>query len=81
MYDVALKVRGVRDGRSVEIIDLIANSAVVDFGFVYSDFSGMGFTLANLMEAKNKNFASFYAANKESWENRIDDIIEAYETN
>ena len=81
MYDVALKVRGVRDERSVEIIDLIANSAVVDFGFVYSDFSGMGFTLANLMEAKNKNFASFYAANKESWENRIDDIIEAYETN
>ena len=81
MYDVALKVRGARDERSIEVIDMIANSAVIDFGFVYAGHSGMGFTLSNLMGNKNNNFASFYAANKESWENRINEIIEAYETN
>ena len=76
IYDVALKVRGARDEQSLTVIDMIANSAILDFGFVFGEYSGMGFTLSNLMERKSNNFASYYANNVSAWEKRLEKITE-----
>ena len=40
----------------------------------------MGFFLANLMQRKKDNFASYYASNKDKWEKRINDIIKTAES-
>jgi len=74
MYDVALKVKGARDRESVELIDLIMESVVLDFGMVYSGGSGMGFSLGNLMAQQNQNFASYYASNSAVWEKKLADM-------
>ena len=80
VYDVALKVRGVRDEQSMHIVDIIANSAVFDFGFIYADAStgDMGFALSTLMKFKNKDFASFYASNKNSWIAKLESVVNAF---
>ena len=80
IYDIALKVRGARDEESLEVIDLATRSGVVDFGFVFGDYSMMGFFLSNLMETKKDNFASYYASRKDKWEKRVNDIIETAES-
>ena len=77
-YDLILKTRGVRDETSVKIIDMIEKGAVLDFGFVYGNYSGMGFTMSNLMLTKNKNFASYYAQNSKKWEQHIEEVVKAY---
>ncbi len=77
-YDLILKTRGVRDETSVKVIDMIEKGAVLDFGFVYGNYSGMGFTMSNLMLTKNKNFASYYAQNSKKWEQHIEEIVKAY---
>ncbi len=77
-YDVIVKTRGVRDETSMEIIDIIANGAVLDFGFIYGDYTTMGFTMSALMGRKSKNFASFYAGQHRSWEKRLEKLTTAF---
>jgi hypothetical protein len=38
----------------------------------------MGFVMSNLMEKRNNNFASHYAAQKEAWEARLNQIMEDF---
>jgi len=76
LYETALKVRGARDEQSLAVIDLAVRSGVVDFGFVFGDYSMMGFSLSKLMESKNPNFSSYFASNKDSWEAHIAAIVE-----
>ena len=77
VYDVALKYRGARDQISTEIIDIIANGCVFDMGFVYGNNSMMGGCLLVLMNAKDRNFMSHYAANKAAWEARLAEVSKA----
>ena len=78
VFDTALKYRGARDETSIKVIEMIEPGGVIDFGFVFGDYNSMGFVMSNLMGAKNSNFASHYASNKASWENRIDKLIEDF---
>lgn len=75
IIDNAIKARGTRDERSVEIVDLIMNGSVCDFGYVY-DVGG--FILFDMMGKKQNNFASFYAKKESSWQKRLDKVIESY---
>lgn len=78
IYDTALKVRGVRDETSMQIIDIIERGNVIDFGYVFGDYSMMGFYMSNLMGRKNKNFASFYEKNQNRWAKRLTSVIDSY---
>jgi len=51
---------------------------VMDFGFIFGDYSAMGFTMSQLINGKNKNFASFYASNKKGMEKKLDKIADAF---
>ena len=78
LYEVSLKYRGARDQMSMEVIDIAIRTGVVDFGYVFGDYSMMGFCLSELMSKKNVNFASYYAENKAKWETRVSDVVKAF---
>ena len=63
-YGLVLKEKGVRDEESFEMIDFIISKRVYDFGYIYDNWKGFGFTLEALVKEGNANFASYYAANE-----------------
>ena len=63
------------------MIDMISDNVVVDFGFVFADYNGMGFTLSNLIGSKKSDFASFYAKNSAKWQKQLDKVIASFEEN
>ena len=77
IYDVALKVRNVRDPKSLTAIELAASSAVIDFGFVYGNYNSMGFVMSELIGSKKNDFASYFAGRADKWEKSLADIAEA----
>ena len=58
-YDVALKFKGTRDERSIEMLDAIVQSRVFDFGYVYGGW-GCVFWIQYMMEQKSKDITSYY---------------------
>ncbi len=63
-FDVALKNRYSRDAETAEMMDLIQNSALINFEQLYNESIGTPwFVLRLLMPAKNSNFASYWAQN------------------
>lgn len=74
IYDVSLKVRNVRDPKSLTAIELAASTAVIDFGYVYGNYNSMGFVMSEMISKKKKDFASYYATNAEKWEKALDKI-------
>ncbi|MBR5870245.1 MAG: hypothetical protein IKZ09_04345 [Clostridia bacterium] len=78
IYDTALKVRGVRDETSMQIVDLIERGNVIDFGYVFGDYNMMGFYMSNLMGSKKNNFSSYYERQQRKWEKHLTGIIDSY---
>ncbi len=78
IFDVALKVRGVRDQRSLEAINLAISGSVIDFGYVYGNYNAMGFVLSDMMGTKKNNFASHFASKQASWEKMVEDVVKSY---
>ncbi len=59
-YEIALKTRYLRDSESKEVLDIIIDGRVFDFGYVYDGFQGYSFTIQRMMQSKNNNFTSEY---------------------
>lgn len=59
-FDVALKVRYARDMESVEMLDMIMSSRVVDFAYLYDNWKGFALTTQDIVNG-NTDFASFTA--------------------
>ncbi|MHB1154743.1 MAG: hypothetical protein ACYCWE_19110 [Eubacteriales bacterium] len=77
--DVALKNKYTRDEQSAEMIDLIRQNIVSDFGFQYT---ATGFN--NFFRAQTKKgaeVASTIAKNEKSWTTSLDKILKALEEN
>ncbi len=78
-YDVALKVKGTRDENSIEMLDIIADGRVVDFGFVYDSWKGFSFSLTELLAEKhNGDFASYYQKKEKSVTKHYDSVYETF---
>ena len=78
-YDIALKVKGLRDEASVEIMDILRKSRIVDFGVVYDGWTGFAFTLQDLMQQKSSDFASFYERREQGAREYFEKIIDCFE--
>ncbi len=80
-YEVALKDKYARDTEVKEMLNIIRDSAQMDFTFAYSTaFSPFinclfEFGKGNTM---NENLASHYATNITKWEATMEEILEAY---
>ena len=60
LYEIALKTRYLRDNESKEILDILINGRVYEFGYIYGGFEGFGFTLGTMFGRNNNNFESYY---------------------
>ena len=61
-YETALKVKLANDTDTSEMIDIIKNGCVFDYGYIYDNGIGFGFTLQRLADTSNRTgIASFYA--------------------
>jgi len=78
-YDVALKFKGTRDEESIAMLDMIVNSRVFDFGYVYDAWSGAAFIIQNLVDQNNPNVASYWAKYEKSIMKHYESVIEYFE--
>lgn len=78
-YETALKVKYSYDDESVKMLDMIVDSRVFDFGYVYDNWKGVSFFFERLMQAKSSDFSSYYATNGSAAESYYDAIIEYFE--
>lgn len=61
-YETVLKVKLADDADTSEMIDIIGGGLVFDYGYIYDNGIGFGFTLQNLADTRNRtDIASFYA--------------------
>ncbi len=78
-YDVALKVKSTRDEQSIAMLDLIVNSRVFDFGYVYDAWKGASFFMQELVRTNNTNFESYYAKKEKAVNKHYTQVIEYFE--
>ncbi len=78
-YDVALKVKATRDLESVEMIDIILNSRMFDFGYVYNGWDGASFLLSEFVTNKSTDFESDYAKKEKIINKQYESVIEYFE--
>ncbi|MBR5459366.1 MAG: hypothetical protein IKV53_00735 [Clostridia bacterium] len=76
LYEIALKTRYLRDSESKEIMDIIINNVVFDFGYVYN--TGFSYILQNMMREGNSNFQSYYSKNKTNANYKLKQVLKAF---
>ena len=79
-YDIILTSKISRDEESAEMLDIIFNNTVFDFGMTYQTSNDLFYMYPNLLKSKSTDVASYYdskikAANK-SLERFLEDIEE-----
>ena len=81
-FDVALKNRYSRDQETAEMMDLIQNSALINFEQLYNESIGNPwFVLRQLMSAKDSNYASYWAKNSKVMNKMLQKAVEKIEAN
>ena len=79
-YDVAMKVKFTRDTESVEMLDLLMESRMFDFGYIYDGWNGCSFVLEDLVKNNNTNFESRYATDETKITTHFGKVIELFES-
>ncbi|MGI6743192.1 MAG: hypothetical protein ACOX4O_05950 [Eubacteriales bacterium] len=78
-FDIALKNKYSYDEDSAEMLDIISNTIVIDFSYLYSDYGGFAWMLMDMLDPKNKNdFASYVAKNEKRAQKRVDKLNEFF---
>ncbi len=81
-FDVALKNRYSRDEQTAEMMDLIQNSAIINFEQLYNESIGNPwFVLRMLLPAKNSNYASYWATNSKVITKMLEKAVEKIQAN
>ena len=80
VVDMALKFKGARDAESIEMIDLIIDSRVVDFGVVYGGWNSARSAIKRVVDkAHSTDITSYYEENKPTWDATMDSVFAAFE--
>ena len=78
-YETSLKTKAARDIESAEMFDLLMDSRVFDFGYMYNDaLGGLAFVIQNLVSANSSNTESSYAGIIKTAEKKFGRVIEDY---
>jgi len=81
-FDVALKNRYSRDEQTAEMMDLIQDSALINFEQLYNESIGNPwFVLRTLMPAQNSNYASYWATNSKVITKMLQKAVEKIQEN
>jgi len=73
-YDKALNSRYIRDSESSEMFDIMFQSAVYDFGYIF-DVGGLGNLLENMFSSKSTEFSSAYSRMEQKALTEIESIF------
>lgn len=76
-YEIALSAKSARDEESVEMIDLVLASRVIDFAYLYDGWTGWVFKLADFIKTEGA-FSSTYAKYEKSMQNYYDKVLEFF---
>ena len=78
-YDTALKFRGARDKESVDMLDLLLNSRILDFAYLHDGFQGYGLGLGiQSFITSSQDVASFVAKTISQVTNYYESVIDYY---
>ena len=78
-YDVVLKTKNARDNDSAQMIDIIRDGLVFDWGYIYSVTMGHpGHQLSILLNAHNTNIASEFDKNAKTYEKNLEKALKVY---
>ena len=76
-YDVALGTKYLRDDESIEMMNLIYDGIVYDFGYIFDAWKGCTWTLPRLMGSKSTDLASYWASVEKSVNKNYEDLYAA----
>jgi ABC-type glycerol-3-phosphate transport system substrate-binding protein len=76
-YETSLKVKFSRDVESAEMLDLLMNARVFDFGYMCGDW-GLAFVIQDLVSANSNNTESAYKSKEKVAQKTFSKIIDAY---
>jgi len=77
IYEIALKTRYLRDNESKEVLDILIENTVYDFGYVFH-FGFSNFLSEMILQGKN-NFQSYYSSKKTIARYGLKQIIKAFD--
>ena len=78
-YDSCLKYKGARDEDSVEMLDILMDGRLFDFGYVYGGW-GAAFWLQYCINDNNStDIASYYESKKKEWNTYMDKVFAAFD--
>jgi hypothetical protein len=77
-YDTIITTKFTRDEESAAMLDIIYNSRVFDFAYVYDNWN-LAFAFSNMLDAKNANFASFYEKKENAETKQLEKVIKLYD--
>ena len=78
-YDVALKTKNARDEESAEMIDLIRDTLVFNFGYLHSGALGsVGHLFVSAIRKNDNAVASGYAAKVATYEEKLAEVLSVY---
>ena len=81
-YDNVLSYKLVRDENNIDMVELIMDGRMYDFGYVYGAFEshggGAAFWLNNITKGDG-NLTSYYESRKSNWENYMATVFDKFE--
>ena len=76
-FDMAMKIKFARDEISAKMLDIVRDGINIGFANIYNDTIGSPFSvMRELMNAKNKDFASWFAKNEQKISLAIEKFVE-----
>ncbi|MBR4961327.1 MAG: hypothetical protein IKY52_10555 [Clostridia bacterium] len=83
-YENTIKYKSTRAEENVEVLDMMMESRVYDFGYVYggweSSGGGAGFWIHNVLNSGSADISSYYQSKKANWEKYLDSVFNKFAT-
>lgn len=77
-YDKGLKSKYLGDPKEAEVINLIMDNRVFDFGYIYLAFDSPAFWIQDMVKANDKDIAGKYTSKRQDLEGVIEKAYEAF---
>ena len=77
-YDLVLKTKGSRDEESVRMLDMIFDSRIFDFGYVYGEW-GAAFWVQELIKKQSADITSHYEKNHKRYDKKMEKVLTFFE--
>lgn len=77
-FEVAMKTKYSRDEVSSQMLDLVRDGAMFNFGFVNSSSCNNMMHILRVVTTGNQGYATVFAANQKTYQTALDKLVEAY---